>query len=78
MKLVVVYDSAGNIMAAAPTFDEERKGITGSLRPVPAQGERDGEFEVEEAFSDPEYMARRCRALIVDTTGPEPRLRAKP
>jgi hypothetical protein len=76
MRLIVVYDAGGTIMAAAPVPSKEQER-NGALRPAPGHGQKIGEVEVDDSFSDPEYMARQCQAMRVDTSQGKLMLREK-
>ncbi|WP_206767078.1 hypothetical protein [Brevibacillus laterosporus] len=71
-----MYDAKGHILAAAPLESPKQPNLAGYLRPVPNMGQKVTEIEVGDEFSDLAYLAKRCGNMYVDTTGPEPVLRA--
>lgn len=76
MKLSILYDAKGYILAAASLESSKQSNFIGYLYPVPKNGQKVVEIEVGDEFSDLVYLAKRCRTLYMDTTGPEPVLRA--
>jgi hypothetical protein len=75
MKLIILYDDKGHILAAAES-PKQQSNLSGYLRPVPKDRQKVAEIEVGDEFSDLAYLAKRCQTLCVDTTGPVPVLRA--
>ncbi len=66
MKLHVLYDRTGRILAAVhldPAPDGE--GV-GELRPIPRKGQMSADFEVPGECADLNFV-EACRALRVDT-----------
>ena len=70
MKLHVLYDRTGRILAAVhldPASDAKGGGV---LRPVPHKGQMSADFEVPDEHAHLDF-AEACRALRVDTKNRE-------
>lgn len=65
MKLHVLYDRTGRILAAVHLDPPDGEGV-GELRPVPRKGQMSADFEVPSECADLNFVAA-CRALRVDT-----------
>jgi hypothetical protein len=65
MKLHVLYDRSGRILAAVHLDPPDGEGV-GELRPVPQKGQMSGDFEVPAEYAHLDFV-EACRALRVDT-----------
>ena len=68
MKVHILYDRAGRILAAVHLDPPERPygEEVGELRPVPRKGQMSGEFEVPREYAERGFV-EACRALRIDT-----------
>ena len=74
MRLRVLYDADGRILAAAPLDESGAEGM-GDPQPVATDQQQVGDFEVDDQFTDLATMLERGQALVVDTSGAQPALR---
>jgi hypothetical protein len=74
MRLRVLYDADGRILAAAPIDGSAAEGMD-DPQPVAAEQQLVADFEVDDQFTDLATMLERGQALVVDTSGPQPALR---
>jgi hypothetical protein len=65
MKVHVLYDGTGRILAAVHLDPPEGQGV-GELRPVPQKGQMSGDFAVPTECADLNF-SEACEALRVDT-----------
>jgi hypothetical protein len=73
MRLRVVYDAEGRILAAAPLDGSGGEGLD-QPQPVASDQQLVGDFEVDEV-ADLATLLERGQLLVVDTSGPQPALR---
>ena len=73
MRLRVLYDADGRILAAAP-LSGSGEGMD-EPQPVASDQQQVGDFEVDDQFADLATMLERGQALVVDTSGAQPALR---
>ena len=67
MKLHILYDRAGKIIAAVHLDPAEQPygEEVGELRPVPGKGQMAGDFEVPREYAERGFL-EACRALRID------------